>query len=345
METKGNGRIKWIDLAKGVGILFVIIGHSLRDSMQLDNTFCYVLYRFIYNFHMPFLFILNGITFSLKIENYKKRTYFNIKKKAKTCLLPWITYTLIIYAIVVFITNFISLGSSIEAMNIFTYFEKILYGRNPYAFHLWYLITLFIIEVIELVLLRVLGSFVSRINILLCLAIISFRIILGDVNIWSITAIYRYFVWFCVGLYILRLFNIVKRKMTFPFWTLSIIYLMIISVVEFQGLAINLKRGVDYLAIFIFSFGLLFAFQLCENKKSYLIYGLTKIGMKSFVIYLLHQPFFCAFLGGVLYDILHINIWITIFICCACSVVMPLCIQRLCHVLPIKKAINLFLNI
>lgn len=52
-------RIVFVDVAKGIGILLVIIGHVVPYG---DNY----LSRFIFGFHMPLFFILSGFTFDFK---------------------------------------------------------------------------------------------------------------------------------------------------------------------------------------------------------------------------------------------------------------------------------------
>ena len=50
-------RIAWIDVAKGVAILLVIIGHTVKFGGATRNV--------IFSFHMPLFFILSGYTFRL----------------------------------------------------------------------------------------------------------------------------------------------------------------------------------------------------------------------------------------------------------------------------------------
>ena len=72
-----NKRVEWIDIAKGYGILFVIIGHLyLQDSFLTTQ---------IYTFHMPLFFFLSGYVFSAKKYNFNEF----IKRKAKTILVPY----------------------------------------------------------------------------------------------------------------------------------------------------------------------------------------------------------------------------------------------------------------
>lgn len=50
-------RIAWVDVAKGIAILLVIIGHTVNFGSATRN--------FIFSFHMPLFFILSGYTFKL----------------------------------------------------------------------------------------------------------------------------------------------------------------------------------------------------------------------------------------------------------------------------------------
>lgn len=61
MESK---RIEAIDIAKGIGIFFVVIGHFINMSSYPG--------RVIYSFHMPLFFFLSGICFNEKnMQHFK----------------------------------------------------------------------------------------------------------------------------------------------------------------------------------------------------------------------------------------------------------------------------------
>lgn len=68
---KRQDRIEWIDVAKGIGIILVIMGHTF----QLD------LVSPIYAFHMPLFFFLSGLLFNLDAGGgiCKKEVFTNIK--------------------------------------------------------------------------------------------------------------------------------------------------------------------------------------------------------------------------------------------------------------------------
>ncbi len=72
MQTK---RITWIDMAKGYGMIAVLIGHLVQGGL-LGN--------FVYSFHLPLFFFLSGFLFH---PNVGFGTF--LKKKAKSILAPY----------------------------------------------------------------------------------------------------------------------------------------------------------------------------------------------------------------------------------------------------------------
>lgn len=84
-----TNRINAIDVAKGIGILCIVLGHIVPNS--------YVA-RWLYAFHVPLFFLLSGFTYSLKED--KKAFYLN---KAKRLLLPYLIFAVISIAIYIYI--------------------------------------------------------------------------------------------------------------------------------------------------------------------------------------------------------------------------------------------------
>lgn len=97
-QEKGSSisrRDKWIDIARGIGIILVILGHAIREEMQTDYIVFYYTYRVLYMFHMNLFFFLAGITYT----RYNRENHLGIflKNKTKKLLIPWISYSLLIY--------------------------------------------------------------------------------------------------------------------------------------------------------------------------------------------------------------------------------------------------------
>ena len=77
MANQRPTRIAWIDAAKGIGLLCVIMGHL---HIPLVDTW-------VYFFHMPLFFFLSGFVFSG--GKYDFKTF--LKKKLRTLVLPYFT--------------------------------------------------------------------------------------------------------------------------------------------------------------------------------------------------------------------------------------------------------------
>ena len=91
-------RLRWIDVLKGIGILLVIAGHSVRGE---DSAALGIIYDLIYAMHMPLFFSLSGFLWI----KYSKQVSFRdvVVKRIKTILVPFIFFhvSLILYWIVV----------------------------------------------------------------------------------------------------------------------------------------------------------------------------------------------------------------------------------------------------
>lgn len=73
--------LPWLDTAKGIGIILVIIGHSMFPMHTLIDSF-----------HMPLFFVLSGLTFSAKSTF---RSF--VVKKTKRILLPFAFWSILSY--------------------------------------------------------------------------------------------------------------------------------------------------------------------------------------------------------------------------------------------------------
>lgn len=88
-KTNIKQRLTYIDIARAIGILFVVLGHVnqfYRDSQGIENSQTLI---FIYAFHMPLFFILSGILFSEK--TFHDLSFFDfLIKKVKALLVPYL---------------------------------------------------------------------------------------------------------------------------------------------------------------------------------------------------------------------------------------------------------------
>ena len=81
-------RVAWIDAAKGLGIILIVLGHLA--SVEAPSAF----YVYIYAFHVPLFFFISGLT----LKPGSKPFGSMLGDKARTLLVPYFCYALLGYA-------------------------------------------------------------------------------------------------------------------------------------------------------------------------------------------------------------------------------------------------------
>lgn len=81
-------RVSWIDAAKGLGIVLIVLGHIA--SVETPS----LLYVYIYAFHVPLFFFISGLT----LKPGRDRFGAMLGGKLRSLLLPYLCYALLGYA-------------------------------------------------------------------------------------------------------------------------------------------------------------------------------------------------------------------------------------------------------
>ena len=63
VATPSLGRLDWVDVAKGLGIVLMFYGHYLQRGIDVHNASAVDQLRLIYSFHMPMFFVAAGFFF------------------------------------------------------------------------------------------------------------------------------------------------------------------------------------------------------------------------------------------------------------------------------------------
>ena len=136
----GKKRYTEVDIARGIGILFVVLGHAIKQT-EVSAGWIRALTYIIYSFHMPLFFCLSGFVSYriLTMDRSQRLTY--IRSRAWKLLIPYFTIGLIYIPV--------KLKFSAAAVKPFTVADipKLLIGQNPDV-SLWFLYVLFVIELI-----------------------------------------------------------------------------------------------------------------------------------------------------------------------------------------------------
>lgn len=85
-HSQVNSRIHYIDVFRGLLMLMVVLGHSIGNTTDPVN-------RFILSFHMPAFFLLSGMCFKPKTNDYHISQA--LKRKSRSLLWPYLTLSLV----------------------------------------------------------------------------------------------------------------------------------------------------------------------------------------------------------------------------------------------------------
>jgi polysaccharide biosynthesis protein PslL len=139
-------RINYIDVARGIGILLVVMGHN--DFSLISPFF----HKLIYSFHMPLFFFLSGYFLNTAIG------FWSFVKKRFNGLLKPFFFT--IFMIYFFSISFEKMGFA----NAITRIVKSLYGTGAYIdwVQLWFLPHLFVVSIYAYLFYKTVGRIDNR---------------------------------------------------------------------------------------------------------------------------------------------------------------------------------------
>ena len=100
VDTTGPTRNPVIDIAKGIAILLVLVGHAIQfasgDSYQQAGLFYdNLLFKVIYMFHMPLFMVISGYLFYNTVQ--KKSVKRIVLDKCRQLLLPIFSFALVVW--------------------------------------------------------------------------------------------------------------------------------------------------------------------------------------------------------------------------------------------------------
>ena len=168
-DTKGKTtriaeRVHWLDVAKGFGIILVVIGHIYKNE---------IVYNWIYSFHMPLFFFIAGYLYK------KKNIIDDIKHRLQTILVPYFDFGVLVllYWIVFeryFRDSILSIPKAILGLLLG------IYSFLDFNVHLWFLPCFFVTVILYNILRNSIGkrvtyiasAFLSMVGVVLNLPVI-----------------------------------------------------------------------------------------------------------------------------------------------------------------------------
>lgn len=273
-------RIEWIDTAKGIGILLVVIGHIKLTPF---------IHNWIYQFHMPLFFFLSGILFK-KNEPWKQC----VIKKIIHLLLPY-PFFLILFLPLRYITDFLCTGE-------WKPFQIQMLGLSYFDIPLWFLFALFI----TIIIMRTFYSLIKRkINIIILvilLGILGYLLLVNKIVFPFHTSRALFLLpFFALGILFKK--NLSQKNVITILFSLFCFIIGIIGLINGHTCLDTLKMQIDKNPFWVYIpayGGIMLIVYLSQSIFSYIskFKGICKVinkilchlGKNSFYIFAIHHP-------------------------------------------------------
>lgn len=253
-KNMNDGRVLWVDIAKGIGIILVVVGH-LIDGYSLPGMY-------ICSFHMPLFFFLSGLFMRKKIS------YIDLIRRTKQLLIPCLFFTFIFCLV-----KYYFFADSLS------FLTKTLPGP------LWFLTTLYLADLECRILCNYLNAgYLMLINLVLCFFCQYYCLELP----YSLTSVFIASFFYLSG----YLFNIrIKIQMG---WVLLVSMICLPLLVFFFGLHTALSNNaITFVGVFAAFFGIAqvvsISMFLCNSNL--INTCLSFVGRNSLVIMVTHMLF------------------------------------------------------
>ena len=280
-------RLTYFDMAKGLGIILVVLGHIEYISEPLR--------AWISSFHMPLFFVISGLLIHYKDDLSKDFSQI-LRKKWKSILIPYLWFSLLYFFIDI-------LNVLLHKIDLHTFWVNLIHSASFYGVSvLWFLPALFLAETGFLFLTKKLPRVVSVVTILLC-SMLAYMAQLGISHIYTayessllITSLIDFIRAFLRGIIAMSFvciayysFNLLKRTDTFSIRELLLgILLFLINLplsqinqcVDFHYIILK-NVPFFYLCALLGSFGLILICKNCKYVQSIGYFGKNSLIIMS----------------------------------------------------------------
>ncbi len=207
-KIKGGGRRLEIDVARGLGIILVVLGHAFPDAsaaggQEAMGNISRVIFNTIYSFHMPLFFFLAGFV-AVKIldmnDGHEKGKY--IAGRARRLLVPYLMAALLYLPLKIILARYANNPYDIREL------WRLIIGWNP-NYAMWTLWTLFAAAVIGVIVATKKNIGILSVAGILC-GIILYDIPLGESGIPMLLQNFGYYF---VGLWACMNYETMKKKL------------------------------------------------------------------------------------------------------------------------------------
>ena len=299
-------RLLQFDVLKGIGILFVLMGHTELADLPKE---------LIYGFHMPLFFFCSGIFF-------KDRSLKDAFMKNFSQLIVPYFFFLLVLNLSYFLVN-LHAGQSFDTafVNAISDFDVLDEGCHLYK-TIWFLPCLFMVRVLYVVVQKIINNLAVNLCVGGGLYVIGYSMPETSLFVDTAMSVYIYYalgtLFFATGLY--------KQKINLK-WSVATLIVYVAIIVVFRP-QVNLKDNIYPWYLFLVSTAVIYAFyQISYQLTKYKNFGvsfLQECGLRSLTLFGFHTPLWLFVYPVCL--ILHLSIPLSFVVemLSALVIIMPL---------------------
>lgn len=265
-------RLHEIDVATGIAIILVVIGHIGWKETEWYFTFKSTLYKF----HMPFFMFLSGFLLSYTNYNYndQKKAFIFLRRKLSKFLIPYLFLSILFLLVNLFLKEINTTADLEHGIK-----SILLYPKSGYSGFMWYLYVLF--QYYILFALSYHFSIFQKYPILYLLVSILMILLIPSVQIFEIRNVIKYSLFFSLGFIMQFRYDQVKEILRRTGWVFILLFI--------GSLFLDLTKTVQFS---IFTLGLssipaITSIAIYCSKSNIL----AKFGKLSFTVYLWNSVF------------------------------------------------------
>lgn len=327
-------KIQFINIARGIAILLVLIGHGLTDCFvqngMWQSSIAEFSFQFIYSFHMPLFFLISGFCGykAIQLEEGTERRIY-AKKRFVRLMVPYFFWG----GMYVFF-DIVGGNYTWKEFHLITYIYNLLKGDNA-NWQLWTLYTLFVCAILVLAFGKICSAEVLTV---IAFVVYSIRIIINQIDglpAWGFYTIFskttEMFFFYCIGILIRNKEKVICK--------ITSKYLMIIAgVLLIAANIIIYMRKTPWLSGVTGVSGIFFIFCISyymENKAASIVFKIC--GDYCMPIYILAN-LVQVLLRRILRYRMEVNGWVCLVISVICAATIPvLCDKYIIRKIPFVR--------
>ena len=274
-----SNRLTDIDIAKGMCIVLVVIGHYIPNN---SPEWYLTLIDVIYSFHMPLFMYASGLIYHATKKPVKYNQF--VLKKFKRLGIPYILVSWLIICIKLLSGKTMYLENPVS----FSSFYEILYIPAA-GYFLWYVYVLFLVFLVIPIF-----NTPIKINFLLLLSLIWLIIPVQSTDLFCINQLKSHLFYFVAGCFVSRYQSIIRIKIeniSVFLFVLCFIVLYLFAHV-YSNLSSTFILRCMYVCLALIGICIMLKIsQYIELHTQKLKYIFLKLALYSYTIYLFHTSF------------------------------------------------------